>query len=134
MEILPKRKSDFIEPMDCSPVFKLPDGLNWVFEIKLDGYRAVAVKSDRGVNLYSRRHKSFNRQYPHLVEALDDLPDGAVVDGEVVALVRFQNTASDADNTFQLLFAHSSQHVVRCGVELFGDEQRFERGPFEFRA
>jgi bifunctional non-homologous end joining protein LigD len=39
-----------------------------------------------GVNLFSRRHKSFNSQYPHLVEALNELPEGTVVDGEVVAL------------------------------------------------
>jgi DNA ligase D-like protein (predicted ligase) len=51
----------------------------------LDGYRAIAVKSGR-VNLFSRRHKSFNSQYPYLVEALGELPEGTVVDGEVVAL------------------------------------------------
>ena len=83
---LPKRKADFIEPMDCAPVPKLIDGPGWVYEIKLDGYRAVAVKSDGGVNLFSRRHKLFNHQYPYLVEALNELPEGTVVDGEVVAL------------------------------------------------
>ena len=71
--------------MECAPVTKLLDGPEWVYEIKLDGYRAVAIKSDR-VNLFSRRHKSFNHQYPHLVEALGELPEGTVVDGEVVAL------------------------------------------------
>jgi DNA ligase D-like protein (predicted ligase) len=86
LDSLPKRKAEFIEPMDCAPVPKLPDGPQWLFEIKLDGYRAVAVKTDRSVHLFSRRNKSFNRQYPYLVEALADLPDGTVVDGEVVAL------------------------------------------------
>jgi DNA ligase D-like protein (predicted ligase) len=86
LKTLPKRRAEFIEPMDCAPVPKLIDGPGWVYEIKLDGYRAVAVKSDRGVNLFSRRHKSFNHQYPFLVEALNDLPEGTVVDGEVVAL------------------------------------------------
>ena len=83
---LPKRKADFIEPMDCAPVTKLLDGPGWIFELKLDGYRAVAVKSDRGVDLFSRRHKPFNHQYPYIVEALAELPEGTVVDGEIVAL------------------------------------------------
>src|SRR5215470_6754488 len=82
---LPKRNAEFIEPMDCEPVSKLLDGPGWVFEIKLDGYRAIAVKSGR-VNLFSRKRNSFNSQYPFLVEALAELPDGTVVDGEVVAL------------------------------------------------
>jgi len=72
--------------MDCAPVPKLIDGPGWVFEIKLDGYRAVAVKSDRGVNLFSRRRKSFDHHYPLIVEALAELPEGTVVDGEIVAL------------------------------------------------
>jgi DNA ligase D-like protein (predicted ligase) len=83
---LPKRKAEFIEPMECARVAKLLDGPRWVYEIKFDGYRAIAVKSNSVVNLFSRRHKSFNDQYPYLVEALADLPDGTVVDGEVVAL------------------------------------------------
>jgi DNA ligase D-like protein (predicted ligase) len=83
---LPKRKAEFIEPMDCAPVSKLLDGPGWAYEIKLDGYRAIAVKSDRVVNLFSRRRKSFNTQYPDLVKALAELPEGTVVDGEVVAL------------------------------------------------
>ena len=83
---LPKRKADFIEPMDCAPVSKLPDGPGLVYEIKLDGYRAVAIKTDGGVSVFSRRHKSFNHQYPHIVEALAELPESTVVDGEIVAL------------------------------------------------
>jgi len=68
----PKRKAEFIEPMECAPVPKLLDGPGWVYEIKLDGYRAVAVKSNR-VDLFSRRHRTCNSQYPYLVIAVEKL-------------------------------------------------------------
>jgi ATP-dependent DNA ligase len=48
---LPHNKAAFIEPMECLAVAKLPDGPNWLWEIKLDGYRAVAVKSGGAVTL-----------------------------------------------------------------------------------
>src|SRR6266576_6471681 len=86
LESLPKTEASFIEPMECLSVSKLPEGLEWLWEVKLDGYRALAVKSGTGVTLFSRRRKSLNRQFPYIVEALADLPGGTVVDGEVVAL------------------------------------------------
>jgi DNA ligase D-like protein (predicted ligase) len=55
-------------------------------EIKLDGYRAVAVKSANSMTLYSRNKKTLNKRFPHIVEPLRGLPDGTVVDGEIVAL------------------------------------------------
>jgi DNA ligase D-like protein (predicted ligase) len=86
LQSVPKRVASFIEPMDCEPVSTLREGSQWVYQIKLDGYRAIAVKSDNKVRLFSRRQKSFNHQYPYIVEALVDLPDGTVLDGEIVAL------------------------------------------------
>jgi DNA ligase D-like protein (predicted ligase) len=83
---LPKTEASFVEPMDCLSVSKLPEGLEWVWEIKLDGYRALAVKSGTGVTLFSRRRKSLNSQFPYVVEALAALPAGTVVEGEVVAI------------------------------------------------
>jgi ATP-dependent DNA ligase len=83
---LPTRSAAFVEPMECLAVAKLPDGAQWLYEIKLDGYRAEAVKADGKVFLFSRRRKSFNRQYPLIIEALGNLPENTVVDGEVVAL------------------------------------------------
>jgi bifunctional non-homologous end joining protein LigD len=83
---LPKTEASFVEPMDCLSVSKLPEALEWIWEIKLDGYRALAVKPESGITLFSRRRKSLNRQFPYIVEALADLPAGTVVDGEVVAI------------------------------------------------
>jgi ATP-dependent DNA ligase len=41
--------------MECLPVTKLNDADQWTYEIKLDGYRAIAVKSALTINLFSRR-------------------------------------------------------------------------------
>jgi DNA ligase D-like protein (predicted ligase) len=86
LDSLPPRAASFIEPMECLAVPQLHDGLQWVYEIKLDGYRALGIKSGRSVRLLSRRNNSFNRQYPLIIEALGELPEETVVDGEVVAL------------------------------------------------
>jgi len=86
LDSLLPRAASFIEPMECLAVPKLRDGPQWVYEIKLDGYRALGIRSDRGVRLLSRRNNSFNRQYPLIVEALSELPEETVVDGEIVAL------------------------------------------------
>jgi len=86
LDSLPPRAASFIEPMECVAVSKVHDGPQWVYEIKLDGYRALGIKSNGSVRLLSRRNDSFNRQYPLVVEALAELPEVTVVDGKVVAL------------------------------------------------
>src|SRR5262245_37419798 len=83
---LPKAKAAFIEPMDCLPVLKLPEGPQWVWEIKLDGYRAIAAKSAKKVFLFSRNGKPFDKKFSYIAEALGELPDETTVDGEIVAL------------------------------------------------
>jgi DNA ligase D-like protein (predicted ligase) len=86
LRLLPKTKAAFVEPMDCLAAAKLPDGASWLWEIKLDGYRAVAVKSSGAVTIYSRNRKILNKRFPYIIEPLRGLPDGTVVDGEIVAL------------------------------------------------
>jgi ATP-dependent DNA ligase len=83
---LPNREAGFVEPMECLAVAKVPSGPEWVYEIKLDGYRALAINSSGRLSLYSRRRKPFDRQYQHIFNALCDLPENTVVDGEIVAL------------------------------------------------
>jgi bifunctional non-homologous end joining protein LigD len=83
---LPKRKAEFIEVMECALVSKLPEGSDWTYEVKLDGYRAIGVKTSRDAILYSRNGKNFNKRFPQIAAALRDLPVDSVIDGEVVAL------------------------------------------------
>jgi bifunctional non-homologous end joining protein LigD len=86
LDSLPRREAAFMQPMECLAVPHLPNGVDWAYEIKLDGYRAIAINSNGKLSLLSKNQKSFNRQHPYLVEALNDLPENTVVDGEVVAL------------------------------------------------
>jgi len=65
---------------------KLPEGQDWLYELKLDGYRSIAFKTGGKVYLRSRNNKDFNSTYPGIVKALGDMPDETVIDGEVVAL------------------------------------------------
>jgi DNA ligase D-like protein (predicted ligase) len=58
----------------------------WLYEIKLDGYRALALKSNGHVGLRSRNDKDFSVRYSGITKALEKLPDDTVVDGEIVAL------------------------------------------------
>ena len=81
-----QHKARFIEPMLLLRTDKLPEGSGWVYEIKFDGYRALAIKTDGKVYLRSRNDNDFTQRYANVVSALSPLPDETVIDGEVVAL------------------------------------------------
>jgi len=63
----------------------LPAAEQWFFELKLDGYRAIAFKRNGAIHLRSRNDNDFTARYPAVVEALAKLPDNTVIDGEIVA-------------------------------------------------
>ena len=65
---------------------KLPEGLDWLVELKLDGYRALAIKTAGKVQLHSRNDNDFSLRYHGIVKALQPMPDETVIDGEVIAL------------------------------------------------
>lgn len=74
----------FVPPMKALSVDRIPAG-KWRLEIKLDGYRAIAVKNGDAIELWSRNHKSL--AYPEVIEALKGITcANAVIDGEIVAL------------------------------------------------
>jgi ATP-dependent DNA ligase len=72
--------------MERLAVSKLPEGPDWIYEIKLDGYRAEAIRTADGVTFYSHNGKSLAKKFPYIVEALSDLPLDTIVDGELVTL------------------------------------------------
>jgi bifunctional non-homologous end joining protein LigD len=72
--------------MECLPVAIIPEGNVWTYELKLDGYRLIAVKSGGKVTLYSRRGTDLSKRFEYVAAGLATLPDETVIDGELVAL------------------------------------------------
>ena len=83
---LPTATAAFVQPM--RPVLKttLPDGAQWSYEPKLDGYRALALKAGGAAHLLSRNGNVLDGRFPLIASALTALSDDTVVDGEIVAL------------------------------------------------
>ncbi|MDB4893590.1 MAG: dependent ligase [Gemmatimonadetes bacterium] len=78
-------QAQFIPPMLLLKTEQLPGEAHWFYQLKLDGYRAIAFKTAGKVHLRSRNDKDFGSRYPLVVNALAKMPDETVVDGEVVA-------------------------------------------------
>jgi len=75
----------FIPPMLLLRTDRLPDDPRWLYQLKLDGYRAIAFKRNGVLHLRSRNDNDFSVRYPGVVKGLAKLPDDTVVDGELVA-------------------------------------------------
>ena len=61
----PTRKPPaFITPMAAQVVKLLPEGPDWIYELKFDGYRALIIKDGQRVELRSRKNKDLTGMYP----------------------------------------------------------------------
>ena len=78
---------DFIEPMYALAVQNIPDGKEWLYEVKFDGYRCcLAGREKNGVTLWSRRGNLFTSQFPNIARACERLPVDTLFDGEIIAI------------------------------------------------
>lgn len=73
--------------MLCTLIQEPFDRKDWIFEVKWDGYRAIAEIDQEKAILYSRNEHSLSETFPQIIEALELLKvESAVLDGEIVAL------------------------------------------------
>jgi len=101
---LPAAKARFIEPMKAKLVEKPPAAGDWIYELKFDGIRLIAVKSDKKVSLLSRNQNDLSERFPEVAHAIQNLPAGeCVIDGEVVVL------DEEGRSSFQLLQAREME-------------------------
>lgn len=106
----------FIPPMAARIAPRLPDGDDWLYEVKFDGYRALLLKHGDTVQIRSRNDKNLTANYPAIAIAARRLgADSAVVDGEIVAV------DADGHPSFQALQhrdAHPGHAVVFYAFDL----------------
>src|SRR5215212_866018 len=94
-----------LSPMLATLVDKPFDKEGWLYEVKWDGYRAVAFNMKGNVEIKSRNNKSFNEKFYPVTDALNKRKLNAVIDGEIVVLNdagvsdfgALQNWRSEAD-------------------------------------
>ena len=97
---LPAAKPHFIEPMKPRLVETPSRAGDWMYELKFDGIRAIAVKNGGKVNLISRNENELRGRFPEIAEAVRKISiRECVIDGEVVAL------DEEGRSSFQLLQA-----------------------------
>jgi ATP-dependent DNA ligase len=77
-----------LKPQLARSARELPEGADWRYEPKWDGFRTIAFRDGDGVQLQSRGGKPMNRYFPDVVEQLAAMPlDRAVLDGEIIVVV-----------------------------------------------
>ena len=102
--------------MAARVVDSLPEGREWMYEVKLDGYRALLIKNGDKVQIRSRNDRDMTATYPSVAAAARRLrADRAVVDGEIVAVDARGRPSFQA---LQHRAAHSGYSVVFYAFDL----------------
>src|SRR5215471_11746563 len=102
-------------PMLSKRIEELPEGGDWIFEPKWDGFRALVFRDGDEILLQSRDEKSLNRYFPELLEPLrSQLPIRCVLDGEIVVV---QDGALDFD-ALQLRIHPAASRVQLLSQEI----------------
>jgi hypothetical protein len=120
-----RTKAGFVEPMLLLRTDRLPDDpARWAYQLKFDGYRAVAFKVGGKVHLRSCNDKDFNALYPAVVRGLAKLPSDTAIDGELIAL------GDDGRPSFNALQnVYSGEHDCRRARPVtLGAELHFDAG------
>jgi len=111
-------------------VGELPEGTNWLFEPKWDGFRALIFRDGAEIVLQSRDQKTLNRYFPELLEILlAQLPERCVLDGEIVIagedgldFEKLQLRIHPAASRVKLLASESPASIVFFDLLCEGDQ------------
>ncbi len=77
----------FVSPMKATAVGELPEGDEWIYEVKWDGYRALALKHAENVRLLSLKEKDLTQDFPSVARTVLSInAETVVIDGEIVAI------------------------------------------------
>ena len=122
-------RPSFIEPMQLALVRTLPDGGNWLYEAKLDGYRCLAANRSGSVVLWSRRGTGFTMRFPQIARACQKLPSDTLIDGEVVVVDDNRRVSFNA-----LQYSRPSGHIQFYAFDILVHKgQNLLRFPIEQR-
>jgi bifunctional non-homologous end joining protein LigD len=84
---MPAARLKFVEPMKAAMAAAPPYNGLWLYEVKFDGFRVLAIKNGKDVELWSRNEKPLHARFPEVVKAVAGLSTkSCILDGEVCAL------------------------------------------------
>lgn len=78
--------TQLVKPMLATKASGIFNKANWIYELKWDGYRALANIHEGKVDLYSRNGISFKSKFTSVYNNLKAIPHDVILDGEIVAL------------------------------------------------